>query len=354
MNDKRYLHELERHMSILTAPNYNLNLILQNSLIGHSNKSILKYSQAKIKGKSNKKKNSYRDKERFISNEELKFLEVKNSDKSFEKKIVENTNNNDKLKVSEFSLFDINNNEESQTNTEKNEFATSNRNCSQRNINKYNKEDLDFNPSSLSINLHVKNLQKIKRIIGKEIKNLDSITSKLSDEVEGVNKKCHTVALEKIELIEENENLDLELNNIFKQKIEINKSNNTCSTDGNQTSDPSTRESKSGGSPFNTAPNKSLDTSKLKKIEDLNEMLKTLKESIIAAKEKADKRKIKNEELIKNNKELKKKVDQKTLVYNQLKAEYSYMKNKVEEKKAKESTPRKLLNKLTSIKNIFK
>jgi hypothetical protein len=67
------------------------------------------------------------------------------------------------------------------------------------------------------------------------------------------------------------------------------------------------------------------------------------------AKEKAKEKNLRNKKIISENTDMQQKIDHKTLVFNQYKAEIKYMKDKLDEKKGKESTTKKLFNGFKSL-----
>ena len=307
MNDKLYLSQLEKHMITLSAPNYNLNIILKNCLYDRS----IKHKKYKA----------------YLSNSLTTISE--SVDEESQQKILKNTNSISSEKDNVKNIF--------QSDTNNKSFFPSK-------ITNVNKENLDFNLLTLSSVINIKNHKRINKVISKEILNIEEINKENIKQISDTEARCNNIALEKIELYDDNELLDQELTSINKQKLDILKSVKTNSTDGNFTA--STRETASS----NSLVNKEIVSKKMKKIEELNEMLMNLQNSIKLAKENSELRKVHNLKISNENKYLKEQIEQKNIVLSHLKAEHSYMKNKVDEKK--NNTSQSSL--FSSIKNIFK
>lgn len=389
MLDKKSLHEMERHMSVLTAPNYNLHLILREYLTGGTNSNshlVLNSRGSKFKNKQSSKflakvsefdtkkeeSKELRAKNNLISSDELKFLEnnsnanIKNensfkrtSDAENYKNLTQKTDKQEDLLISKSADTKKQFGDEISNQIKVSEFVDANLLVKCSDIEKQPIINQDYSSTkNLSHKLIINNLQKHKRLLQREVKRLKHMIDETKAETEDTNKKCNIVAMEKIELIEENEAIDVEIGNIQKQKAELTNSNNTNSTEGNLNtvnSDPftSTREiSKGSNLSCNTAPNmQGIDMNKIKKIEDLKAQYSNMEKGLEEAKTKAKEKTIRNKQLISENNDLKMRIEQKKIVLQQYKSEMSYMKNKLDEKKVKESTPRKIFG---VFKSIFK
>lgn len=260
--------------------------------------------------------------------------------------------------------------------------------------NKDKKEDrvkikLDYDPKTLSHKLHLSNFKKYSRTLKKEIENINSKIDINTKETKDINNKGNVVAIEKIELIEETELLDAEINNILRQKYEIqnsnntNNTNNTYSTEGNMNtvnSDPfsntnsSTREvskttcnssnintnSNSNNSahiPTNkdlkrentlkTAPNQNVDFQKLKKIQELKLNYSNMEKKLEDAKKQVLENEVKNKKIIQMNHEMRISVQQKLIVIKKYESEINFMEEKLSDKRKNQFTPRKLIKSLT-------
>lgn len=317
--NKKYLHELERHISILTAPNYNINLILKDSITGHNTNKLINQSDTEY-DKSNKSK------------------------KSNNSRCIENLTRNINL-TSDFSFKNSNSKTEDKSN-KKNSISKRKKNVVRSNnslfsISKNNEYSLDYDIYSV-------NLRKLKRTLIKESAVLQNLTDDSDKVTNGINQKINSVALEKIEIIEEKESMEAEIENLGKMKNEFMRMTSTGSNE-----DPSTREMSKGSnnSPFNTAPNQSIiDPIKLKKALELKQMLENLTNSISNAKDKVKEKKEANKMLLVCNKDLKAKEENKSNIIKQLQNEIDFMKKKLDEKKGN-STASKLIE---GFKSIFK
>lgn len=318
--NKKYLHELERHISILTAPNYNISLILKDSVTGYNTNKILN-----------------------MNNNESDHDKSNKSKKSNNSKCIENLTRNINL-ISDFSYK--NSNKSNEKNQKKNSIVKRKKNVirSNNSLISISKNNEYFN----EYDIYSVNLRKLKRTLLKESTVLQKFTDETEKATNFINQKINSVALEKIEIIEEKESMEVEIENINKAKNEFMR---MTSTESNE--DPSTREMSKGSnnSPFNTAPNQSLiDQVKLKKALELKQMLENLTNSISIAKEKGKEKKEANKMLSVCNKDLKGKEENKLIIVKQLQNEIDFMKKKLDEKKSN-STTSKLFE---GIKNIFK
>ena len=230
-------------MSVLTAPNYNLHLVLREYLTGgtHSNSHLVnsRGSKFKVKQYTNNSKISefenkpevtkqLRSKNNLISSDELKFLEkipkelsiidndVQNNNDSLNNKIVNNYEKNPDLSKNinlNYSDHKVPNEETlNQTDKfEKVDILSIQKILDAENSNKFHRLNLksNFDIKNLNHKLILNNLQKIKRTLQREVKRLKTMIEETKLETEDTNKKCNIVAMEKIELIEENEAIDV-------------------------------------------------------------------------------------------------------------------------------------------------
>lgn len=387
MLDKKSLHEMERHMSILTAPNYNLHIILREYLTGstHSNSQLILNSRgSRFKNKQSSKflvkvsefekpenvNQQHRSKNDLLSSEELKFLE--NSQHKTDIAITRKSDAEDyayckQSKVDYCTSDLLSKSADTKKSTgdiidikaDTTSFNEGNANLDHSSKPAKSEEaSKNNNHKNLMHKLNINNLQKHKRLLQREVKRLKTMIEETKAESEDTNKKCNIVIMEKIELIEESEAIDVEINVIQKQKAELTHSNNSNSTEGNLNtvnSDPfaSTREmSKGSNLSCNTAPNvQGIDMNKIKKIDELKAIYSNMEKGLEDAKAKAKEKGLRNAKLISENNDLKLRIDQKTLIIQQYKSEIANMKKKIDEKKGKDSTPSKIFG---AIKSIFK
>lgn len=311
--DKKLIYETERHISILSAPNYNLNIILKEILTGFKTEGTI-----------------------------VSEFDIHKSD-SF------NPSTSDLSQVRHSSVSSIKDSKKT-VKPDKLDYKSIMLNGPQS-LSDY---------GAISMKNKINNFSKIKRVLDKDklkLKKLIESTNELNEELV---KKCTITAQEKIELIEETEQLEVNMNELIKQRNELN---NRSSNRDNSSSIPnfetsplqtntSTKDSKGSREQTNTLPS-NPGLSKQKKIQELRSTLamleKSLEEAKVKAKEKAAKDKIVKAE----NKELQSAIEQKTTILNQYKAEIAFMKKQLEsvKKETKEPASNKLFG---AIKSIFK
>lgn len=311
--DKKLIYETERHISILSAPNYNLNIILKEVLTGFKTEGTI-----------------------------VSEFDVHKSDSI-------NPNTSDLNQVRHSSVSSI-----------KESKKTGKRDKLDYKTIVLNGPQSLADYGALSMKNKINNFSKIKRVLDKDKLKLKKLIESTNEINEELVKKCTITAQEKIELIEETEQLEVNMNELIKQRNELNnRSNNrdTLSSIQNFETSPlqtntSTKDSKGSREQTNTLPS-NPGLSKQKKVQELRATLsmleKSLEEAKIKAKEKAAKDKIVKAE----NKELQSAIEQKTLVLNQYKAEIAFMKKQLEsvKKETKEPASSKIIG---AFKSIFK
>lgn len=311
-SNKKLIFEYERHINILSAPNYNLPIIFKDIINGFKP-------------------------ERSIITDFSKILHSNN---------LKNTSNHE-ANISFNHHRRVNSNISSDRCKDKPE-----KEINYKALLNGPKSLEDYNLSNTLNKIRKNNFDRIKKIINKENNYLQAKTNSILKDIETINNKCTSVVSEKIEYIEETEALELEYSALVKEKLEMT----STSTSGNDK--VSTDESnKTPGQPkkdsiyLKTLPDDFIDKEQkkgdIKKLHDLKKYYKALYDNIEQAKIKAKEKEILQDKLKTENKQLKEQVKQLSSNISSVSQEINHMKTYV-------SVPKPKTSVFSKVKSLFK
>ncbi len=313
--NKKLIFEYERHINVLSAPNYNLPIIFKDIINGFKPEKSLVTDFSKILHSNNTKSNQHHEGNISFNNHNHRRV---NSNISSER-------NKDKVEK-EVNYKALLNGPKSLE---------------------------DYNLSNTLNKIRKNNFERIKKIIGKENSKLQNKTNSLLKEIECINSKCTSVVSEKIEYIEETETLELEYSALAKEKHDLTTTNNSGndknSTDESNKTTPG--HIKKDSMYLKTLPDDLTDKEQkkgdIKKLNDLKKYFKALYDNIEQAKVRAKEKDILQDKLKVENKELKEIVKQLSSNITLVSQEINHMKKYVNVPKAKTSV-------FSKVKSLFK
>ena len=303
--DKKQQFELERHINILSAPNYNLPIIFKDVLNGFKQEKtvITDFNQLLNNSRTHSPDNSNISKHKR-NNSSLSHITP------------------DKVKTDKVEVD------------------------YKRLVTEGPKKLSDYRLGSVLLNIRKNNYNKIIKTLLVENSNLNNNISSITKDIDKLNSKCTLAISEKIEYIDETNQIEQELNEALKEKLSLSESkqaNENTNISPSQTL--STREVTN--KQLNLTDSKTND--KQKKIQELRKYYKGLKDQIETIKLKVKEKEVKENNLKIENKELKELIKQHYQKINQLKLDIDHMKKYVNIKE--KSTPVKILG---AFKSIFK
>lgn len=308
--NKKLSHDLERHMSILSAPNYNLNLILREGLTGFTVDSSHKLNinnRCHEVSEFSVETNHHEDRKKSLHNRSMSSSSNTNnthhnlpSKPDYKKLVLEGPKS-----FKDFSCYGKH----------------------------HNIKDLNRGRA----------LDKIKKVLQKEKTSLKCNTRKIDEELVEYNKKCTIAAAEKIELIEECDQVEISIGEYLKTKNEIN--SRTLYSQRMDTSPNETMETTNEATI--TAPNLQ---GKYKKITELKKTLSSLQKIFDDAKGKIKDKEIAAKQIRKENAEIKAKIEERNNLISIYKNEINYLNKHIQDKKEmRPSTSTKIISGIRSI-----
>jgi hypothetical protein len=325
-------NDLEKRFSILSAPNFNLRMILKPALEGFqltkqiADNKIEKFSNSYIYSKShsiisvNNDFSIYKSplfiptKSKFnkLSMDKPVRSAAKNkSNKTTSKDDYFTFNNDDLIIAKKTSLsndiFSLNSSHKDRGRTEISVLNNNNKHPNFKDIvTKGPKNFREFacygKQKSIHESMKIRHLEKIKLTLFRERTKLRKMNYKAKDDLSNINKLCTITAAEKIELIEDCEQLDIDLCQLYKQKLELYdyktniQTTNAVSTVNNDNIISNTNETLESNIHDTQTTQKTYKSSKYKhnekKIQDLRnnfvKLQKMLEHAKIKSKEKED------------------------------------------------------------------